>query len=129
MTTGILRNEWNFHGIVVSDITSDGTLTDGMLSSGADTMLTTGMCLLTTTDENKYQNLMREVMHRVCYNVVNSSAMNGITVGSSGGSEGFPVYIIVLAVVNVLIVAGFITAEVFMVKAYKKQKKESEANG
>lgn len=129
MTTGILRNEWNFHGIVVSDITSDGTLTDGMLSSGADTMLTTGMCLLTTTDENKYQNLMREVMHRVCYNVVNSSAMNGITVGSSSGSEGFPVYILVLAVVDVLIVAGFITAEVFMVKAYKKQKKESEANG
>lgn len=128
LTTGVIRNEWQFHGIIVSDITSDGTLTDGMLSSGADTMLTTGMCFLTTTDENKYQNLMREVVHRVCYQVVNSSAMNGIDVGSGIGSEGFPVYQLLLIILDVVVVAAIVVGEVFIVKGLKKQSKQESAH-
>ncbi|MBR4209975.1 MAG: glycoside hydrolase family 3 C-terminal domain-containing protein [Lachnospiraceae bacterium] len=126
LTTGVLRNEWNFHGIIVSDITSDATLTDGMLSSGADTMLTTGMCRLTTTAENKYQNLMKEVIHRICYNVVNSSAMNGYTAGSKTASEGIPVYMILLGVLDVLVALAIILAEIGMVKSYRKAKQEAK---
>jgi len=126
LTTGVLRNEWDFHGIIVSDITSDAMLTDGMLSSGADTMLTTGMCRLTTTSENKYQNLMREVVHRVCYNVVNSSAMNGVTVGTVS-NEGFPVYVLLLIVLDVIVVAGILIGEIFMIKAYKKQRQKEKS--
>ena len=122
LTTGVIRNEWKFNGIIVSDITSDATLTDGMLSSGADIMLTTGMCRLTTTDENKYQNLMRDVVHRVCYNVVNSNAMNGIDYGGDIGTDGFPIYLLLLIILDVLIAAGIVVGEFFIVKAYKKAK-------
>lgn len=122
LTTGILRNEWQFKGLMVSDITYDATLTDGMLSSGADTMLTPGICSLTTTAENKYQNLMREVVHRAAFNIVNSAAMNGIDYGSDIGSDGVPVYQLLLIILDVAVIGAIVAGEVFIVKAYKKQK-------
>lgn len=126
LTTAVTRNEWGFKGIIVSDITSDATLTDGMLSSGADTMLTTGVCALTTTSENKYQNLMREVVHRVCYNVVNSSAMNGIELGTELASDGIPVYVLLLVALDVIVAAIIVISNISMAKAYKKSKNENK---
>ena len=116
LLTTVLRDEWGFDGIVLTDLATDtGEANDMSLAAGVDLQLTTGICELSTTKDNRIRNALVEATKRVCYNVVNSSAMNGMERGTAV-SSGTPVYYIILIVVDVLAVLLLGLAEFFTVR-------------
>ena len=117
LLTAVLRNEWGFDGIVLTDLaTSSGEANDMSLAAGVDLQLTTGINSLSTTKENRIRNALAQATKRVCYNVVSSSAMNGIVGGAGIVSSGTPTYIIMLAVLDVLALAALIFAEILTLR-------------
>ena len=54
--------------------------------------------------------------------------MNGNDVGSGIGSEGFPVYQLLLIILDVVVVAAIVVGEVFIGKGLKKQSKQESAH-
>lgn len=84
LLTQVLRNEWGFHGIVVTDY---ATANEGYMYP--DMGMHAGTDLWLNTDSDKFANKgysssptvvndLRRVAHDILYTVVNSSAMNGI---------------------------------------------------
>ena len=84
LLTNVLRNEWGFHGIVVTDY---ATANEGYMYP--DMGLQAGCDLWLNSDAEKYVydtanasatfvNALRNAAHDILYTVVNSSAMNGI---------------------------------------------------
>lgn len=89
LCTGVLKNEWGFKGVVITDIfngLNDKIVPREMVLAGTD------LFLCTLTDQTNfiegYQsdadvlNALRESAHRICYAYVNSNLMNGLSAGS-----------------------------------------------
>ena len=123
LVTGVLKKEWGFGGIVTTDLaTTAGEANDMSLAAGVDLQLTTGNNTLSTTKSNRIRNALVEATKRVCYNVVNSSAMNGIAGGVSvAAASGTPVYQIILRVLDVLWVLALAIAEFFTIRFCRKE--------
>ena len=86
LMTEVLRNEWNFHGVVISDYYGGSAYMDPDLGirAGNDIMLNTfanGSVSDSTSATGVAQ--MRKAAHNVLYTVVNSAAMQGIVSGTS----------------------------------------------
>lgn len=87
LNTEILRNEWGFNGLIITDNANTGVFMDGyqMIESGADIKLTS---LPASARFNFDQNdpatyfYSREAAHHLLYTVANSKAMNGAMPGS-----------------------------------------------
>lgn len=84
LLTQVLRNEWGFEGIAITDYSSNSnfTLQTKGLEGGVD--LWDGFANSNITDLQKdpyIAQLLRQAMHRILYVQVNSSAMNGISQG------------------------------------------------
>lgn len=84
---GVLRGEWGNHGMYISDNTSMYTYMDGIDGTLAGTTLYDAMAGLQykSFTETKGQDAavaqsLREACHYNLYTMVNSSAMNGVTV-------------------------------------------------
>ena len=83
MMTEVLRNEWGFEGVVISDWDSGGSMSkvDGILG-GTDSFDGNG----TKNSFDKWKNspavaaALREATRRIIYNVVHTNAMNGTTI-------------------------------------------------
>ncbi len=87
LITGILRNEWDFNGLIITDNANTGVFMDAyqMIEAGADAKLTYEEASARYTfDENSVPEYHygREAMHRILYTVANSKAMNGGMPGS-----------------------------------------------
>jgi beta-glucosidase len=81
LLTNVLRGEWGFDGIVITDYSSNSnfTLQTNGLEGGAD--LWDGFSASDISDKSNDPylcQLMRQAIHRILYVQVNSSAMNGI---------------------------------------------------
>lgn len=108
----VLREEWGFCGIVISD-----NMRKEWTDMNVDLMLRGGgnICLAGTVKEysdNKsatFVKSLREAVHGICFTVVNSNAMNGISPGSYisyGLAPWEKVLIAVDVIASSVIVAG-----------------------
>ena len=81
LMTQILRDEWQFRGLVISDYKTDNKVMDSrqMLYAGNDLILASLPDLLwTDADFNSAQdmNVLRSAAHNILYTVANSNSMN-----------------------------------------------------
>ena len=82
LLTNVLRKEWGFDGIVITDYSSNSNFTvqTAGLQGGAD--LWDGFRASDISDKQNdpyIAQLLRQAIHRILYVQVNSSAMNGIS--------------------------------------------------
>ncbi len=101
LINGVLRGEWGFDGVVVTDYDNGGYMNpDQALRAGGDLMLsTTGDAPTEVTTGSDYGiGLMQESCARILRMVANSRAY------SDPVAEGFPVWLAALAGVDALVV-------------------------
>ncbi|MBO5327826.1 MAG: glycoside hydrolase family 3 C-terminal domain-containing protein [Clostridia bacterium] len=134
LITEVLRNEWGFDGIVLSDyMDGDYENVDQMLAAGADAALNTASynshaTVTCTTTGAQAITYMRRAMKHVLYSVANSNAMNGID-GATIITGGTPIYHRYMLIVNIalaIIIALFIILiplRLFVFNPKNKQKK------
>lgn len=103
MMTAICRDEWGFNGCYITDYTTTmkGALADQYLASGGNLIHATAEQTLSDVKSDWSRALLRDAVHGILYNVANSLAMNGMERGAVV-SSGFPVYRIILIVVDVI---------------------------
>lgn len=120
LMTEILRNEWGFKGIAITDYTSQGDLiADQCLSAGIDLQLNTGSNKLTDTKSDYVRHALQDAAHHVCYAVVNSAAMSAAT------ESGFPVYILLLVLMDIITAMGITGGEVLVIRSRRRWEMES----
>ena len=104
MMTAICRNEWGFNGCYITDYTTTmkGALADQYLAAGGSLIHATAEQTLSDVKSDWSRALLREAVHGILYNVANSLAMNGVEHGAVV-SSGFPVYRVILIVVDVIV--------------------------
>lgn len=128
LLTDVLRNEWGFTGMVISDYAEAGCdylSTDQALSAGGDLMLeTVGR---KPDDQNSAQALaaMRQASKNILYAVANSHAMNGLESGTSVVTET-PSWVKWAVTIDVVALAGIVLGGFFVFKNARKVSKDSE---
>lgn len=117
LTTALLRGEWDFKGVVITDWTYPDS--DKALAAGVDLILNTAAQKLSDPKSARTQALLRQAAHRTMYVVANSNAMNGMEKGVEI-SEGFPVYKIILIALDIAAALIVILAAAVVQRKYKK---------
>ena len=123
LLTEILRNEWGFRGMVISDFNVRQAYMppDQMIRAGGDLNLTQDYSP-EVNDELVQIAVMRQATKNILYTVAGSSAMNGL---GDGVVERYamPMWQLLLILGNVLLVVIFATWGFFAIRrALKKQK-------
>ncbi|OMD83597.1 MULTISPECIES: glycoside hydrolase family 3 N-terminal domain-containing protein [Paenibacillus] len=117
LLTDVLRGEWGFKGVAITDYLSGqtGGSVDMMLSAGMDLVLATAANTLSDAKQDWSRYELREAAHNVLYNTVNSLAMNGFEHGSDY-KAGTPVYKIILYAFDLLVAVGILFGIISVVK-------------
>ena len=110
LMTGVLRNEWGFKGIAITDLifSMDSTQRDQMIRAGNDNWLIMNVAMIFRRDATDLtsataKTAMRNAVHHICYAITNSAAMNGIAKGSVKVYAASP-WRNILLVVNIIAV-------------------------
>lgn len=87
LLTNVLRKEWGFEGMVISDywVWNGDNLRDYALRAGCDTYLNMYMPMMWSIsdyDSATARSAMRSAIKNICYAVVNSNAMQGMAPGA-----------------------------------------------
>lgn len=132
LLTGVLRGEWGFNGVVISDY-MDGNWenVDQMVAAGGDIALNSVDNNLTkcTSDGAQARTYLRRAMHHVLYAFANSNAMNGYD-GATIVHEGTPKYYKVMLGIDIglgvlfVVAVGMIPLKLFII-GRKKEVAES----
>ncbi len=128
LITKILREEWGFDGIVLTDYDNGGYMdTEQCIRAGGDLKLTAmGSDALLDINNPASAYYARQAMKHVLYTVVNSNAMNGIVHGVSVGKLPFANYYFILIAEAVLAAALIVWGTVAIVKRWKLEKKAKQ---
>ncbi len=126
LITGIVRNEWAFDGMIITDNANTGVFMSSkqMIEAGADIKLTSDAnAARFDWDENDptEYHYAREAMHHVLYTVANSKAMNGAASGSVF-KNGMRLTQKLTLGVNIISSALIILMIFFTVKRFMKKK-------
>ena len=82
LMTNVLRDEWNFHGAVISDFNLYGYMpSDQGMRAGTDMQLTWSKTFA-DTDSATSRIALRKAYHNLFYMIANSNAMQGIAPGT-----------------------------------------------
>jgi beta-glucosidase len=82
LMTNVLRDEWNFHGAVISDFNLYGYMpSDQGMRAGTDMQLTWTKTFA-DTDSATSRIALRKAYHNLFYMIANSNAMQGIAPGT-----------------------------------------------
>lgn len=127
MITGLLRNEWGFHGFIITDNANTGVFMDAgqMIQAGADGKLTnlpTGARYTFNKDDVADYHYGREAIHNILYTIANSKAMNGGMPGSRYLAKVEPYQKVIYAVDGVC--GGLIAVLVVLTILRFRKKKE-----
>ena len=140
MITGLLRNEWGFHGFIITDNANTGVFMDAgqMIQAGADGKLTnlpTGARYTFNKDDVSDYHYGREAVHNILYTIANSKAMNGGMPGSRYLAKVEPYQKVIYAVDGVcgglialaaIIILGYIVIkELFFTPGKKTVQKQN----
>lgn len=133
LLTEVLRNEWGFNGVVVSDY-MDGNWenVDQMLAAGGDIALNSVDNSKTKCTSEGAQALtyIRRATHHVLYAFANSNAMNGYD-GATIVNEGTPKYYKIMLGINIglgailVIALGGIVLKLFILRGRKPSAKNA----
>ena len=120
LITGIVRNEWAFDGLIITDNANTGVFMDSvqMIEAGADIKLTSAdesMRFDWDKNDKVQYHYAREAMHRTLYTLANSNAMQGMMHGMKFEHKvtttqivqrtvniAFPILIVLLVLMTVL---------------------------
>ncbi len=122
LMTHILREEWGFRGLVISDYKTDNSLMDSkqMLYAGNDLILASMPNLMwTNADKNSAQDMiiLRNATKNILYTVANSNSVNVDIIGYQTEWWIMAIYALDAIVAIIVVLWGIIA-----VKNYKKQK-------
>lgn len=95
LLTNVLRGEWGFQGMVVSDywVWDGNNLRDLCIRTGCDTYLCMHMPMMWSLedyDSATARSSMRNAIHNIAYTVANSNAMQGVAPGGMVKTEMSP---------------------------------------
>ncbi len=112
LMTGIVRGEWAFDGMILTDNANTGVFMDGlqMIESGADMKLTyakESARFNWNPDDPEQYHYARAAMHRILYTIANSKAMNG---AAPGATFARGMYLTEKIILGVNIVCGLLIA-------------------
>lgn len=123
LMTEVLRNEWGFKGATITDFTSTNKeYSDMSLAAGIDMQLDTSPNALTQTKSNEIRHDLQRAAKNISWMITQSLIMNGLRNGQEY-NEGFPVYQIILIVVNSSVCVGLIIEEALLITSYVRKKK------
>lgn len=130
LMTNLLREEWGFQGVAITDTTmyTNYTYYDAALWAGTDMELNTveGKYTLENAEQNaQYLQLLRRASHNILYVVVNSSAMNGMTENTEI-IKALPQWEVVLIVADVIIGLSVVGGAAVLIVYNVKSRRESE---
>ena len=130
LLTNVLRKEWGFQGMVVSDywVWNGNNLRDLCLRSGCDTYLCMYMPALWSLedyDSATARSVMRNAIHNIAYTAANSNAMQGYAPGAVQKISMSP-WKMALYAVDVIFALLLIGAIICMVRRAKDDKLHPE---
>ena len=107
LITGILRNEWAFHGFIITDADTPTHMDPlQMITAGADGKLNYAAHYELDVSDPAVYPYARQAAHHILYTVANAKIMNGAMSGSR--LTGIPTDVvlrIVLSVISALLIA------------------------
>ena len=126
----VLRGEWGFQGMAISDywVWGDNSIRDLALRSGCDTYLCMYMPSAWSLDDTTSataRTVMRQAIKNICYTVVNSNAMQGYAPGAVQKVTMSPWKKILIAI-DVIWLLILLLDIVWMVKRAKDEKMHPE---
>lgn len=120
LLTEVLRNEWGFRGMVVTDYALSSYMNiEQMIRAGGDLCLTQGDKFPSTANPDATQvTVIRKAAKNILYTIANSNAMNAIIDGYKP-----PVWVVMLIWVNIGLLIGFAVWGFFAIRSALKKSK------
>jgi beta-glucosidase len=130
LNTQLLRNEWGFQGMVITDMVMNAgsNSVDSALRAGSDTWMAWGNAFTTLIHDKSSATgvtVIRRAVKNMCYAIANSRAMDGIAPGTIITYKTSP-WKIGLAAANVVVYSFIIFMIVVMVRRTRDSKKHPE---